>query len=450
MNFLKLRRALFSAFAICSVSLSQVNAQTISVNGTACASTSGTSVTFTAGNIAINTAGCGGGGVVTPTISGAPPNGTKDVAYSTTFAVTGISSPTLTLTSGALPVGVAISGLGISGTPTTVGTYTFSLTATGNSTSGSGTASVASPSYTVNIAAPGSPTISGSVPTTATEGTAYSASFTVTGISSPTLTVASGALPPGVSISGLNLSGTPTTGSAATYTFTIKASNGSTSVTSSTYSIIVSAPSSGGGGSGVFSSADGTLPNPSKRFNVAGPIHGGAMGGGTSNGVNINAWSITPTSSCNTTPALTRLWGHKIDVFRDYAIQSGSEDFQFAPNEAVSYQFLADTYYGTNLKIQLSLTSGSYAGPAATFLSISKNPCDFDVAKARSGDPCYASTGASDLLLNMIVTSGSTSFCKLNANETYYINLRFQNATTTPADACTQAQCGIKLSLRYG
>ena len=65
-----------------------------------------------------------------------------------------------------------------------------------------------------------------SPPDTATVGTLYSYTFTASGSPAPTFSVASGALPPGLSLdeSTGELSGEPT--EEGTFTFTIRASNG--------------------------------------------------------------------------------------------------------------------------------------------------------------------------------------------------------------------------------
>lgn len=439
-NLYHVRRALLASLAAASLMAINADAQTMTVNGSNCA---GATVTFGAGSIAINTAGCGGTTTPspTPTIAGTPPGGNVGIAYSTAFSVTNITSPTLALASGALPPGISISGLTLTGTPTTAGTYSFAVRASG------GSASVTSPTYSVTIAAATTPTISGA-PAAGTAQQPYSATFTVNNMGSPTLRVASGALPPGVSINGLSLTGTPTT--AGTYTFSLTASNGSSSVTSPAY-VVVIAPAAGGGSGGGFVSADGALPSPSKRAAAPGPTHTGLMGGGYRTGLEVNAWSMS-TASCNATPAITRLWGHKVDFLLDYAMQSIGDDFAFAPNEAVSYEFLADPR-AAGVRATISLTTGTTHAPAFTFLSISKSPCDFDIAKAQAGDPCYSSGNSVDRMLSMMVTSGSYGGCKLEPGQTYYMNLRFQNVLVSPAvDACqgtAWGQCGALMKIKY-
>src|SRR5207249_8414476 len=74
-------------------------------------------------------------------------------------------------------------------------------------------------------AAPVSPEISGTPTSPVLVGTAYNFAFTVTGTPIPTVTVDSGELPPGLTLSNAGvLSGTPTTG--GIYAFALRAQNG--------------------------------------------------------------------------------------------------------------------------------------------------------------------------------------------------------------------------------
>lgn len=75
--------------------------------------------------------------------------------------------------------------------------------------------------------------------TTGKVGVAYSSSISATGTSPFTVTVTSGTLPPGLSFSGLTLSGTPTT--AGSYSFTAEVSN-SCGAATNTYYIIIAYP----------------------------------------------------------------------------------------------------------------------------------------------------------------------------------------------------------------
>ncbi|HEY6797177.1 MAG TPA: putative Ig domain-containing protein [Kineosporiaceae bacterium] len=159
-----------------------------------------------------------------PTLSGTAPSGTAGVDYAYTYAVSGIPAPSVSVTAGALPPGLKLTSAGLlSGVPTAAGTYTFTLSAT------NGPGSVATLAQTVVIdpspaPTPAAPTLSGTAGA-ATAGEAYQYAYTVTGVPAPTVSVTSGALPPGLALSGAGLLyGTPT--AAGTYSFTLGATNG--------------------------------------------------------------------------------------------------------------------------------------------------------------------------------------------------------------------------------
>jgi hypothetical protein len=155
----------------------------------------------------------GGLAITTTTL----PTATIGAAYSTQLANSGGSAPILwTLASGSLPAGLTLSSSGlISGTPTTVSSSTFVVRATDSAN----TPMTATASLTLNVTA--TPLVIGSatVPN-GVVGKAYSDTLTASGGVAPyTWSVASGTLPPGLTLSaGGVLSGSPTT--AGLYTFT--------------------------------------------------------------------------------------------------------------------------------------------------------------------------------------------------------------------------------------
>ena len=175
---------------------------------------------------------------ITLTSSATLTAGTVGTAYTSTLSASGTPAPTFTLATGsALPAGLKLATTGaITGTPTASGTFTFTVNA-----SNSVAPTLAQPiSLTIN-AAPASPVAFTSVSPTATAkvGTAYSYTFVASGSPTPiTFSVASGSLPTGLSLStGGVLSGTPS--AAGSFSFTVKATNGSTSATSSTLTILL-------------------------------------------------------------------------------------------------------------------------------------------------------------------------------------------------------------------
>jgi large repetitive protein len=213
------------------------------------------------------------------------PSGTVGTTYSSTTltASGGIAPYTYALTAGALPQGVTLSSSGVlSGTPTASGTFTFTVVATDhNGATGS------SAPYNLSITTPTIVLLPATLPA-ATAETAYSQTFSASGGTSPYhYQVASGALPPGLSLSSSGtLAGTPT--AAGTFNVSISVIDSSTGTgapfsKSNAYTLNVGAPAisitpntlpsaqdavsysqqltaSGGNGSYSFSISAGALP----------------------------------------------------------------------------------------------------------------------------------------------------------------------------------------------
>ncbi len=148
------------------------------------------------------------------------PNGDVGVAYSATLSATGGTPPySWSVASGSLPPGLSLSASGtISGTPTATGSYTFTIRVTDS------VGDTASQAYTVSIAPPASITTT-SLPN-GTVGVGYQSTVSATGGTLPySWSVASGSLPPGLSLGSTSgtISGTPTTD--GSYSFTIQVSD---------------------------------------------------------------------------------------------------------------------------------------------------------------------------------------------------------------------------------
>ncbi|RDS81425.1 putative Ig domain-containing protein [Dyella psychrodurans] len=225
------------------------------------------------------------------------PSGSIGTAYnSTTFTASGGIAPYhYAISSGSLPAGLTLSSSGtLSGTPTSAGTFNFSVQAT-DANNASGTQP-----YSISVAAPTLTLSPSTLPSTTAE-TAYSQSFTTTGGTQPyTYTLASGSLPPGLSLSTSGvLSGTPT--AAGSYTFVVRSTDSSTGTgapffTTVSYTLQINAPSvtispttlpnlqvsaaysqqltaSGGNGSYSFSISAGALP-PGLTLSTSGLLSG--------------------------------------------------------------------------------------------------------------------------------------------------------------------------------
>ena len=146
---------------------------------------------------------------------------TVGTAYSLQMTASVAEAKTWTINSGALPAGLTLDGSSglISGTPTAAGTFTFEVLARMNSDTRSDTKTLA---ITVRDAL----VIAGSEPFTPDRraqgevSLPFDATLTATGgTSTYTWALASGALPPGLTLANGAISGTPTT--AGVYPFTV-------------------------------------------------------------------------------------------------------------------------------------------------------------------------------------------------------------------------------------
>jgi uncharacterized repeat protein (TIGR01451 family) len=165
------------------------------------------------------------------------PNATVGAGYDYTFAASGNPNSTFDLASGALPGGLSLdANTGtLSGIPTTAGSFTFQVRAS----NGVGSPAVTDPITIAVSAAPASPVFTASSPgPNAVVGTQYDYTFAASGNPQPTFAVASGALPPGLTLTaGGGLTGVPT--QAGTYTFAVRASNSQGTATTDQLTITV-------------------------------------------------------------------------------------------------------------------------------------------------------------------------------------------------------------------
>jgi hypothetical protein len=190
----------------------------------------------------------------TPTITTTTlPGAVQNVAYNSgVIAVSGTGPFTYTLQSGTLPTGLSLVGAVITGTPTGTGTSNFTIRATGpNGTYDDQALSI------VVVAGGTVPAITVTTLPGGTTGSAYSQSVTATGSGTLAWALASGSLPPGLSLnssSGL-ISGTPTT--AGSYVFTVQVSNAYGTASQGLF-IYVGTPVVGG--------TDATVESPWGRF----------------------------------------------------------------------------------------------------------------------------------------------------------------------------------------
>ncbi len=176
--------------------------------------------------------------VVSPlTLAGGPqPDGIVGVAYTTSLAAAGGSTPySWSIAAGALPPGLGISATTgvISGTPTTKGTFAFTVQVK-DSLGATATAAVS-----ININSPLSMT--GVLPN-GTVGVAYSATINAAGGTTPYSCSITGALPAGLSLSACVVSGTPATAGSATVTVKVADASSPTQTVSQVETIVIAPP----------------------------------------------------------------------------------------------------------------------------------------------------------------------------------------------------------------
>ena len=172
-------------------------------------------------------------------ISGSPPVGTVNVAYSTTFTATNGTAPyTWTLTGGTLQTGLSLSSGGVvSGTPTTTGSANITVKATdANGCTGTGT-------FTVAVGCPAATLAPATLPL-GIVGTAYTnTTMTVSVGTAPiTYSLSAGVLPAGLTLSNAGLlSGTPTAATSGINgtSITVQATDSVGCITTQTYNLKV-------------------------------------------------------------------------------------------------------------------------------------------------------------------------------------------------------------------
>jgi hypothetical protein len=248
---------------------------------------------------------------------------TANIAYSATISATGGSgSYTFAVSSGSLPSWLALNtSTGVlSGTPTTTGTSSFTITAA-DSANASLTGAKA---YTLTVNAASSLTVSPTSLPPATATSAYSATLSATGGSGTyTFAVSAGSLPSWLTLNASTgvLSGTPT--STGTSSFTIKATDSTSSGLTGTkvYTLTVNAAGSltvspatlpvatansvysatlsatGGSGSYTFVVNSGSLPSGLALTGSTGVLSGTPTAAGT--------FSFTVTANDNNTSGLS-------------------------------------------------------------------------------------------------------------------------------------------------
>jgi CSLREA domain-containing protein len=164
------------------------------------------------------------------------PNGRAGTAYSQTFTQTGgAGTVNFTVSAGALPTGLTLTGDVLAGTPTVNGTFNFTVRATDQNNC------MGERAYTLLLHPPCTTiTVNPATLPNGTVGTAYNQTLTASGGTAPyTFAVTSGSLPGGLNLaSGGALTGTPT--ASGSFNFTVTATDNTGCTGTRAYNVIVS------------------------------------------------------------------------------------------------------------------------------------------------------------------------------------------------------------------
>ena len=338
------------------------------------------------------------------------PSATVGTPYNQTLTASGGTAPySFAVTSGSLPSGLTLSSTGaLTGTPNASGSFNFGITATdSNNCTGS-------KSYSITVSCPTIAIAPATLPS-ATAGTPYSQTITASGGTGPYTFTSSGALPPGLTLSGAGvLSGTPTT--PGTYNFVVTATDADGCAGNRGYSLAVSCPTitlapsslppgtvgtaynqtitaSGGTGPYAFSTS-GPLP-PGLTLSASGSLSGTPTTPGTYNFV------VTATDANNCT------------ANRPYSISVSAAP---CPTIAVAPSSLSPGTVG--VAYSQTITASGGAGPYSFAVSSGTLPPGLTLAPngILSGTPTSAGS------YNFVVTATDTNNCTGNQGYTLTIS----------------------------
>jgi hypothetical protein len=207
----------------------------------------------------------------------------------------------------------------------------------------------------------------------------------------------------------------------------------------------------GGGAqlSGYFSVEGTQIPDPSKDFpGLPAPARPGQLNGA---GSFMNAYAVDltrlPNQRCGVaTPPVTRLWWHNID-FAKYQSSGAPETPELTAGEAMTWKFVAPATGGNFF----TYDTGGNGSIAPGFMSISEAPCDFDTSKVLTAPACYRSGNSIGMYWKSTSGTAEAYECRLQPGQTYFVNLRMQDARTgtSNVDACVnRGFCGGSVQIR--
>ena len=303
------------------------------------------------------------------TTAAALPNASINVSYSQTLAAAGGAPPyTWALTAGALPAGLTLNAAGaITGTPTAAGPFQFTATVTDSA------AATASQQFTLSVS--GGLAVSTTTLPGGAVGAFYSQTLKATGGVPPyAFTNSAGSLPPGITLTGAVLSGTPTkTGS---YTFTIQVTDSVSATATQPFTIAIT---------GLVITTSSPLPNAaagvaySQTLSASGTAPytwattQGALPGGLSLDPSSGIISGTPTAAGASSVTIQVTDSTKVTASAAFTLTVIGASFSGLPSTAASAQqpsftLALDAAYAQDITGQVTLTfqpDTSLASPAA-------------------------------------------------------------------------------------
>jgi hypothetical protein len=341
------------------------------------------------------------------------PSWTAGVAYSQTIATSNGTSPfTFSVSSGTLPAGLTLSGVGVlSGTPTTAATASFTITAT------DAAGAAASHAYTLTINAAISVT-TGSLPSW-TVNRAYSQTIAASGgTGALTFAVSSGSLPAGLTLSGAGVvSGTPT--ATGTSTFTVTATDTVGATASQSYTVTVNAAPSITTASLPSWTINRAYSQTIATSNGTGPFTFGVTSGSLPAGLTLSGAGVvsgTPTATGASTFTVTAT---------DAAGATAAKTYTVTINAALAITTGSLPSWTANLAYSQSIATSGGTSPLAFAVSSGSLPAGLSLSGAGvvSGTPTAA--GTSTFTVTATDTAGATD------SKTYTLTIDAAVSVTT-------------------